>query len=216
MTTAPIRSLFLDIGGVLLTNGWDRAARQQAARTFHLNTAELDERHHQAFDSYEVGKLTLDEYLRLVVFYEPRPFTADEFKSFMFSRSQPFPAMLDLIRDLKTRGNLKTVAVSNEGRELASHRTEQFNLTGVFDIFVVSAFVHLRKPDPEIYRLALDVAQVPREQIVYIEDRPVFVEMARSLGIRSIQHTGYQATRAALQSLGLPVATAASARTARA
>ena len=198
-----ITALFLDVGGVLLTNAWDRQARQRAAEIFDLDYAETDERHHLTFDTYEEGKLSLDEYLNRVIFYQPRPFPREAFREFMFAQSQPYPEMLKLVRDLKARYSLKLVVVSNEGRELTLYRIRKFNLGSFVDCFVASCFVHYRKPDPDIYRIALDLAQVAPAQVVYIEDRPMFVEVAQSLGIRGICHTGYETTQTALAALGL-------------
>ena len=201
-----ITSLFVDIGGVLLTNGWDRQMRREAAEKFGLDFQEMDERHHLTFDTYEDGKLDLAEYLRRVVFYTERPFSLEEFKAFMFAQSQPKPEMIDLVRGLKRRYGLKVAAVSNEGRELTVHRVKKFNLDSFMDFFVSSCFVHVRKPDPDIYRIALDIAQVPPENVLYIDDRAMFVEIAADLGIRGIHHREYDATRAALEELGLSLA----------
>ena len=188
---ACIRTLFTDVGGVLLTNGWDRATRQRAAAQFGLDVAEFEERHHLAFDIYEIGKLSLDQYLDCSIFHAPRGFSRPEFKAFMLAQSQPYPDMLDLVRRLAARHHLKVVVVSNEGRELTLHRIQQFELAHFVDFFVSSCFVGLRKPDPAIFRLALDLAQTPPEQVAYLEDRALFADVARGLGIQSIQHTGY-------------------------
>ncbi len=203
MVTQRPTALFLDVGGVLLTNGWDRRMRKKAAETFHLDQEEMDERHHLTFDTYELGKLTLDEYLNRMLFYEDRPFTRNEFKAFMFAQSQPFPQMIDLVRNLKKTYGLKVAVVSNEGRELTTYRIQKFGLGEFVDFFIASSFVHFRKPDADIYRIALDVAQVPIEQVLYIEDRLMFVEVAQGMGIRSIHHTGFESTRESLASLGL-------------
>ena len=199
-----ITCLFVDIGGVLLTNGWDHEARKRAATDFKLDLAEMEDRHHLTFDTYEEGKLTLEEYLSRTVFYEERPFTPAQFRRFMFAQSKPYPEMIELIAKLKVRYGLKIVVVSNEARELNSHRIRTFKLDRFVDSFVSSCFVHLRKPDADIFRLALDVAQVPASQVVYVENTPMFVQVAESLGIRSILHTDYLSTRAQLASLGLP------------
>lgn len=198
-------TLFLDIGGVVLTNGWDRHARRRAAEVFGLDIDELNERHHLTFDTYELGKLSLDEYLHRTVFYRERSFSPRELRDFMYSRSKPDTAMLQLISSLKTANRLKVVAVSNEGRELTRHRIETFDLRSFIDFFVCSCFVHFRKPDPEIYTLALDVAQTPPEEVLYIDDRAMFVEVARGMGIRGLHHDGYEATRAAFEAEGLRV-----------
>ncbi len=201
--TAQITTLFLDIGGVLLTNGWDRKARRRAAENFALDHEEMDERHHMTFDTYEVGKLTLSEYLKRVVFYKERSFSPEDFRAFMFAQSRPFAEMIELVRRLKERHNLKVAAVSNEGRELNEHRIREFQLGTILDFFISSCFVHFRKPDPDIFRIALDIAQVKPGQVIYIEDRPMFVEIARSLGINGIVHTDYEATKRELTGYGL-------------
>jgi putative hydrolase of the HAD superfamily len=203
MAAGSITTLFLDIGGVLLTNGWDRAARQRAAEAFELDFDEVNERHHLTFDTYEVGKLSLDEYLDRVIFCRERPFTREAFKAFMAAQSQPCPEMIELVRDLKARYGLKVAAVSNEGRELTVHRIQTFELGAFIDFFIASCFVHYRKPDADMYRIALDIAQAQPGQVAYIDDRAMFVEVAASLGIRGVHHTGYETTRAALQGMGL-------------
>lgn len=198
-----IRTLFLDIGGVLGTNGWDRPLRVRAAENFGLDFTEMDERHHLTFDTYEEGKLTLDEYLNRIVFYEKRAFSLHEFKEFMFNESEPYPDMIHLFRSLKSVYHLKVVAVSNEGRELTVHRIKKFELGTLIDFFISSSFVHFRKPDEDIYRMALDTAQVSPEEIVYIDDRAMFVEVAAALGIKSIHHTKLERTKSELSDLGL-------------
>jgi len=199
----PITCLFVDIGGVLLTNGWDRHARMRAARHFAMKFREVEDRHHMAFEAFEQGRCTLEEYLSLVVFHERRSFSRAEYRRFMFAQSQPYPEMLALIPRLKERHGLKVVAVSNEGRELNAHRIRTFELGAFVDIFVSSSFVHVRKPDTRIFTIALDVAQVTARQVVYIENTAMFAEVGESLGIRSILHTDVGSTRAKLAAFGL-------------
>ena len=111
--------------------------------------------------------------------------------------------MIELIAQLKVLHGLMIVVVSNEGRELNAYRIQKFKLAEFVDSFISSSFVHIRKPDADIFRLALDIVQVPARQIVYIENTPMYVRLAESLGIRSILHTDYKSTRAQLASLGL-------------
>jgi len=199
----PIKALLLDVGGVLLSNGWDRQARRRAATHFKLDWDEMEDRHHLTFDTYEEGKLTLGEYLGRVVFYQKRPFTRPQFQRFMFAQSKPYPEMIALVRTLKAKYELKIAVVSNEGLELNAYRIRQFKLAGLVDSFISSSFVHVRKPDADIFRLALDIVQTPARQIVYIENTPMFVQIAEGLGIRSILHTDYRSTCEKLASLGL-------------
>jgi putative hydrolase of the HAD superfamily len=198
-----VTTLFLDIGNVILTNGWDRHMRTDAAALFNLDHDEMDERHHLTFDTYEEGKLSLDEYLDRVVFYGKRPFTKDDFKDFMFAQSKPFPEMIDLICRLKARYHLKVAVVSNEGRELTEYRIAKFRLADFIDFFIASCFVHYRKPDADIYRIALDIAQVAPDCVAYVEDRDMFVDVAQGLGIRGIVHKTFESTRNELAAMGL-------------
>ncbi len=199
----PISTLFLDVGGVLLTNGWDHHARRRLAKNFKLDWAEMEERHKLNFATLEEGKLTLEEYLGRVVFYQKRPFTRAQFRRLMFAQSNPYPAMIDLIAQLKARHRLKIVVVSNESREVNAYRIRKFKLDQFVDCFISSCFVHIRKPDADIFRLALDIAQAPARQVLYIENTPMFVQIAEGLGIRSILHTDYKSTCAKLAWFGL-------------
>jgi putative hydrolase of the HAD superfamily len=201
--TTAITCLFLDIGGVLLTDGWDHHARKRAAKNFKLEWTELEYRHNLNFATYEEGKLTLEEYLVRVVFYQRRPFTRAEFLRFMFGQSKPYPQMIEMFAQLKVRHGLKIAVVSNEARELNAYRIRKFKLDRFVDAFISSCFVHLRKPDADIFRLALDIAQAPARQVLYIENTPLFVQIAEGLGIRSILHADYESTRAKLASFGL-------------
>lgn len=200
---ANITTLFLDIGGVLLTNGWDRAARKLAIQTYGLDAVEMEERHHLTFDTYEEGKLTLDEYLSRVVFYEDRSFTRQQFREFMFAQSAPYPEMLNMVTQLKAKYKLKIAIVNNEGRELNEHRIQHFNISSFVDFYISSCFVHFRKPDADIYKIALDIAQVKPAEVVYLEDRSMFVDVANGLGINGICHTDYESTLKKLEAFGL-------------
>lgn len=198
-----IKALFLDIGGVLGTNGWDRSARKRASEIFKLDYNDVDERHHLTFDTYEEGKLSLDEYLNRVIFCHPRPFTREEFKTFMYTRSEPYPQMIQLVKDLKSRYGLKIATVSNEGLELTEYRIQKFGLAEFVDVFISSCFVHYRKPDADIYHMALNVAQKEPQEVLYVDDRDLFVEVAQGLGLQGILHQGYESTKSLLASMGL-------------
>ncbi|MBS1949173.1 MAG: HAD-IA family hydrolase [Bacteroidetes bacterium] len=198
---ARINTLFTDIGGVLLTNGWDRQAREKAIKLFDLSAEETEERHHLTFDTYEVGKLSLDEYLERVVFYKKRNFTKARFRKFMFEQSRPFPEMIALVKILKKKYNLKVAVVSNEGFEMNDYRIKTFNLNEFVDFFICSGFVHFRKPDKDIYKIALNAAQVSASQVVYLEDRPLFVQVAESMGIKGILHIDHKSTAQKFRSL---------------
>ena len=196
-------TLFVDVGGVLLTHAWSHIERLRAVEQFALDREALDRRHHLAYPLYEEGKLSLDEYLEFAVFHESRSFSRQDFQAFMFSQFGDWPQMIELISKLKARYGLKVVAVANEGWEMAVHRIEKFSLKTFVDFFLFSCFVRCRKPDPAIYRLALDIAQVPPQAVFCIEDQPMFVEAAKSLGIHAFQHLSYKFTRGWLAEEGL-------------
>ncbi|NII27663.1 HAD family phosphatase [Pseudoflavitalea sp. X16] len=200
-----IKTLFLDMGGVILTNGWGQASRRQAAEKFSLDFNEMNERHKLAFDAYEAGKMTLHEYLQMTVFYTPRPFTPEVFTEFMYQQSQPLPDMLQFVQQLKAKYGLKVIALNNEGRELNDYRIRTFGLDRFIDAFVSSAFVQLRKPDIAIYKLALDIAYTKPAEALYFDDRLLFIEAARSLGINGVHHTSVENTRQELLQYGMNV-----------
>ncbi|WP_276481104.1 HAD family hydrolase [Paraflavitalea pollutisoli] len=205
MMNTPIKALFLDMGGVILTNGWGSGSRKLAAEKFSLDLNDLNDRHKLAFDTYESGKMTLNEYLDYTVFYTPRTFSRETFTEFMYQQSQPLEEMLQFVQKLKKQYGIKIFALNNEGRELNDYRIKQFQLDTFIDGFISSAIVKLRKPDKEIYTLALDIAFVNPDEALYFDDRLIFVQVARSLGIQGIHHTSVEETRQQLLPYGLSV-----------
>jgi putative hydrolase of the HAD superfamily len=200
---AAITTLFLDVGGVLLTNGWDHHARRRAAKNFNLKWAEMEDRHGLNFAAHEEGRVTFEQYLNRVIFYKKRPFTRSQFRLFMFAQSKPYTKMIEMVRNLKARYGLRIAVVSNESRAVNAYRIHKFKLGGFVDTFISSCFVHARKPDVEMFRRALDIAQASPHQVLYIENTPMFVQIAESLGIRSILHTDCKSTLMKLASFGL-------------
>jgi putative hydrolase of the HAD superfamily len=200
-----IRAIFTDLGGVCLSNGWDSVTRRKAAKHFHLDFNEMEARHQMIAGIYEEGKLAIDVYLDFVVYHVDRPFHRNVFTQYMKDQSKPFPDMLELYREIKERHGTRMLALSNEGRELAEHRIATFNLPALMDIFVVSSFTGFRKPDPNIFKMALDMAQVAPEEIVYIDDRAMLVEAAGKMGLQCLWHRNYRSTKAALAKFGLGV-----------
>ena len=198
-----ISTLFLDIGGVLLTNGWDMNMRKRAAEKFHLDFEELEERHQMVFDPYEQGRLSIDEYLKLVVFHKKRVFDFNDFKNFLFAQTRPLPDMIKMFKSISENNSLKIGAISNEGRELTIYRVNHFRLKEIVQFFICSCFVHFRKPDKDIFRMALDVAQAIPEQSLYVDDTKLHIEVARSLGMNTIHHVDINVTRQELSDYGL-------------
>jgi putative hydrolase of the HAD superfamily len=205
MNNNTITTLFLDIGGVLLTNGWGHRSRNKAVTQFNLDAEEMNERHHLTFDTYEEGKLTLHEYLNRVVFYKPRTFSEQEFITFMYEESTALPGTIEFFKALKKRYQLRVIAVSNEGRELNDYRIKTFKLNELFDGFISSCFVHLRKPDKDIFSMASDISQTEPMHSLYIDDRSMFVEVAQSFGMNGLHYKGLEEAKLALQAFGFAV-----------
>lgn len=203
---AEITTLFWDVGGVLATNGWDRDARHAAALHFGLDEAEFQQRHEALVSALETGKMSLDDYLERTVFCHQPSFSREEFKAFLFAQSQPKPDSLALARELS--GKYLMATINNEALELNQYRIEQFRLREIFTVFFSSCFVRLRKPDPAIYRLALDVMQKPHEECCFIDDRALNLEAARQAGMRVIRFQDASQLRQELMALGVAAAPA--------
>lgn len=201
MEAAALKILFFDIGGVLLTNGWGRDSRKEAADKFKLDYDEVNELHNFIFNVYEIGSISLDEYLDTVIFNHPRDFTREDFKEFMYSRSKELPDTLQWIKEWKKDCGFRIISINNEGKELNDYRVKKFKLHDCFDGFISSCEVNMRKPDPGIFRLAMGIAQGLPQQCVYFDDRIMFVNAAQKLGIRSYQHTGFESTKNILEKL---------------
>ncbi|MEO5642614.1 MAG: HAD hydrolase-like protein [Bacteroidia bacterium] len=198
-----IKTLFLDIGGVLLTNGWDTPTRSKAIAHFKLDADQTQERHHMVFDTFESGKMTLDAYLDYVIFYEVRSFTKDQFVHYMHEQSQRIENSIEFFKAIKAKYTLRVIAISNEPRELNNYRIRHFKLMELFDAVISSSFVHLRKPDVAIFKLAIDIAQSEENNALYIDDRQLFIEIARGLGVNGIQFTDLEEVKNKLKDFDL-------------
>ena len=194
--------LFSDIGGVLLSNGWGHESRMAAAEKFGIDYEEMDVLHDFIFNVFEMGKVTLDDYLDTVVFNYKRDFSRQEFKDFIFSSSVELPFTLPWFINWKKRHeNIKIISINNEARELNQFRINKFHLHDFFDAFVSSCEVGMRKPDPGIFLLALGIAQANPEECLYFDDRIMLVEAARKVGIHAFHHESYERTKQIIESL---------------
>ncbi len=200
-----ITKLFWDIGGVILTNGWDSASRRQAASIFQLDWEEFQDRHDLTFPAFDCGQVTLNEYLDRTLFYRPRSFSREEFTAFMFAQSKEYPETRAVLDSLAATGKYFLGAINNEPLELNQYRIEAFHLRKDFVVFFSSCYVGARKPDPAIYRLALQVTQSLPEQCVFIDDRPINLEHPRQLGLSVIHYQNPEQLRAELNRLGIEV-----------
>ena len=198
-----ITHLFFDVGGVLGSNGWDRDQRAAAARQFGLEAGELEEMHSEAVAMMELGRTTLDEYLKTAVFYRPRAFTPEEFRQFMFAQSAPYPETIELARALARTGRYRMMTLNNESAELNQHRIELFGIGDIFTAFFSSCWVGVLKPARRIYEVALAMSQARPEASVFIDDRERNLEPARLLGMRTIAFSDAGRLKEELAELGV-------------
>jgi putative hydrolase of the HAD superfamily len=198
-----ITAIFWDVGGVLLTNAWDRDQRRRTLEHFDLDEAEFVDRHDMLVSSFERGKITVSEYLERTIFYRPRPFSTQDFESFMFSLSQELDGTLEFARSLARSGKYLMSTINNESRELNLYRIQTFHLREIFNFFVSSCFVGLRKPESGIYRLALELTQRPPLECCFIDDRSLNLDTAARLGMNVIRKQTPDQLREELEKLGV-------------
>ena len=200
-----ITTLFWDIGGVILTNGWDRESRKQATEAFHLDWEEFEDRHDLSFPAFDSGQITLNEYLDRTLFYRPRPFTREEFTAFMFAQSKEYPETRAILDNVASSGKYFVGSINNEPLELNQYRIEAFHLRRDFCVFFSSCYVRSRKPEEAIFRVALEVSQRPPEECLFIDDRTLNLENPRRLGMNTIHHQGAEQLRSELGKYGVEV-----------
>jgi putative hydrolase of the HAD superfamily len=201
-----INAVLWDVGGVLLTNGWDHLQRYDVLDHFGLEREPFESIHEQLNDAWEKGWITVDEYLAKTVFYEPRSFTPGDFLDLMKQQSVLHPnTAMDLLRQIADSNQYVVAIMNNESRELNDYRLEKFHFHDFFDCFISSCYVGLRKPRPEIYKLALDLLQRDPDEVVFIDDREGNIATARSLGMHGIVHKTAQQTAEEFGRLGIAV-----------
>jgi putative hydrolase of the HAD superfamily len=205
MAEPRFRVLYSDIGGVLGTNGWDSNIRHNVCVKFSVSPDEIDKRHQLMFDSYERGFMKFEEYLRWVFFGSPRAFSLEQVRDYAFGASIPWPQNIALFKQVKQANGLKFGLISNEGQGITEYRMNAFGLRDVADFIVISHCVHMRKPDKQIWQLALDLAQVTPDQCIYVDDREMFVDVAATMGFTAFQHVDLDSTRDKFARLGLAV-----------
>jgi putative hydrolase of the HAD superfamily len=200
-----ITTMFWDIGGVILTNGWGADARRRAAELFHLDWEEFQDRHDLSFPAFDTGHISLDEYLNRTLFYRPRAFTREEFIAFMFAQSKEYPESRAVLDTVARSGKYFLGTINNEPLELNEYRIKAFDLRRDFQVFFSSCYLHTRKPEEMIFRIALEVTQRPAGECVFIDDRPLNLENPRKLGMKTIHYQNAEQLRAELKKCGVEV-----------
>ena len=194
-----IKVVFMDIGGVFLTNGWDHESREKAAKVFGFDYKEMNILHNFIYNVFEIGSISLNEYLDTVLFHQPRDFSKEEFKKFMFDESVELPEMLAWSKSWKKQTDLPIFALSNENEELNNYRIKTFKLHNLFDGFFSSCYLGMRKPDPRIYKMAMEITQVKPDECIYFDYRPMLVAAAQKLGMNSILHQNFETSKTILE-----------------
>ncbi|HXQ49396.1 MAG TPA: HAD family phosphatase [Thermoplasmata archaeon] len=200
---ARVSLLLWDVGGVLLSNGWDHAGRAAAAERFHLDAEDLERRHDHVAEAFETGRLDLAQYLATTVFNIPRPFTPDDVRAFIRARSVPYEAALACARSLRKGGAYVMVALNNESIELNEYRVSTFHLRDIFHAFLSSCYTGRRKPDPDAFRYALQITRHDPDEALFLDDRPENVEAADRLGLRTVRVRDPARVREELASAGV-------------
>ena len=181
-----IRHVFFDIGGVLGTNGWDHEQRNRAVKQFNLNAEDFEWRHKEVVAEWEEGRIKIDEYLDLAVFHTERSFSREEFISFMYSQSVPDPATIAIARELSRNSDYSMMTLNNESEELNKHRIEKFGIADIFEGFLSSCWLGVRKPIRRFYNRGLGIAHAEPKTSLFIDDRQQNLISATMLGINVI------------------------------
>ncbi|MDP9177616.1 MAG: HAD family phosphatase [Gemmatimonadota bacterium] len=202
-----ITHVFFDIGGVLATNGWDRNDRREASAHFAIDHDDYTRRHDEIVEAFEEGRLTLDEYLDRTVFIKPRSFTPEDFKAFMYRQSKPFPDSLAVARALAASKSVRMCIASNESEELSRYRVRLFGLTEIFDTFLASCWIGVRKPAANFFERSLEITAARAEQSLFIDDREENIAGAAAFGFKVILFQSAEQLRRALAASGLELNT---------
>lgn len=200
----PFEVILFDVGGVLLTNGWDHRERADVCARFSLDVDAFEARQPEPYDAWERGAITARQYLDATVFYQPRSFTQEQFFAAICEQSVPLAdGALGILGELAASHKCMLGFMNNEARETNDYRFARFGLRQYIQVALSSCYLGLRKPDAAIYRCALDILGVPPERVLFIDDRQENVAGADSVGMKTIRFTGASALRPQLQSLGV-------------
>ena len=198
-----IKTAYFDIGGVLGTNGWDREHRKEASRLFGMDHEQYTRLHDEAVPAFEEGLLTLDQYLDRTVFVRPRNFTPEDFKRFMYTRSEPFPESLAVVHALARTGKVRMCIASNESDELSRYRIRLFGLIEMFDTFLASCWIGVRKPAAIFYDRILAITEARAQESLFVDDREENLVAAKALGLTTIHFQSSDQLRRELVAAGL-------------
>jgi putative hydrolase of the HAD superfamily len=200
----PFDVILFDVGGVLLTNGWDHHERAVVLGKFDLDCAAFEARHPAPYREWERGAISVESYLQATVFYEPRSFSPGEFFAAICAQSKPLPnGALGILHELAASHQCVLGALNNEARETNAYRFEHFGLRHSFQVALSSCYLGLRKPDAVMFERALEILGKPPERVLFIDDREENAEAAAKAGMKAIRFAGADGLRRELERLGV-------------
>jgi putative hydrolase of the HAD superfamily len=200
--TSPIELVLFDIGGVLGNNGWDREQRADVIAHFGLDADDFNYRHEELAGGLEVGQISLDEYLDVTVFCDPRAFSREEFKSLMFAQSVPWPDSIAVAHEI-ARSGVRMATLNNESADLNNYRIQHFGLREIFPTFFSSCWLGVRKPARKIYERVLAMTHADPRRTLFVDDRPQNLAPAAALGVHTIRFESAAQLRKDIQAHGL-------------
>jgi HAD superfamily hydrolase (TIGR01509 family) len=188
--SASIRTIFWDLGGVVLTNGWDPGQRKRVLSRLGVNLEAYEELHDRANYYWERGLLTAKDFFSQTVLL-PNPkldLTFDMLWPQVCAASKVLhPECLDMLAELKQMGRYRIATLNNESRELNEYRLDAFKLRSLFDYFICSGYVHEMKPNLGIYKSAIDISGFAASSALFIDDKPENCAAAEAVGMHAIR-----------------------------
>jgi putative hydrolase of the HAD superfamily len=209
MQSGAYAAVLFDFGGVLTTSVWDSFAAFLRKEGLDPDTIKNLFRHDPEaladLRGLETGELTEAEFEakfgKRLGLRDPEGLIDS-----MFEGMRPDEPMVAAVREIRAAG-LLTGLISNSWS--TSHYDREL-LTELFDVSVISAEVHLHKPEPEIYRLAAERLEVPTERCIFVDDLRENCEGAEAVGMTAVRHRNAAETIARLAELtGLRLAATA-------
>jgi putative hydrolase of the HAD superfamily len=199
-------AVFFDVGGVLLTNGWDHESRKFATQRFNLDWNEFEPLHEKYADALDMGLISVNTYLEKVIFDKPRDFSKTDFYDFMKSRSIPNDGTINIAAQIAAQKKYLMSTLNNESTDLNLYRIEKFGLGSIFQTFLSSCFLGVKKPDPAIYIRALLVTNKRPQETIFIDDRQENLEVPEQLGMGVIHFKDPRQLASDLGEFGIEVA----------
>lgn len=207
-----IRTIFWDIGGVLLTNGWDAHQRAGVLNSLGVDLLAYEAMHDRANFYWERGLITARDFFEQTVL-ETNPqlgLTFEALWEWVCGESRVLhPGSFEILAALQRSGQYRLATLNNESRELNEYRLDAFELRAYFDYFVCSGYVHEMKPLPGIYRAAIDISGWPAHTALFIDDKQENCDGAEALGMRAIRFVSPEQLQQDLAQLGISFTAAA-------